>query len=199
MMNRLILLLLSFGLLMVSCKEEFDCDGINRNIGDECIDGTEEIGQVGLNCECVTGNVQTTVDLNNSAIISFDISHNSSLEFFITAAPEGFTAFVNPLSDVQIIADPMLGYPFALEMGSRISEISFWSVDSNNLVLGNSVEFGGNFNGAGEKYLGFRVLDNDSIYYGWLSIDVSDDNSSVFIDRYRINYNSGEFIRAGED
>jgi hypothetical protein len=199
MIKRWSILILSLSFLLASCGEDFDCEELSLNIGSECSDDQGNVGQLGLSCECVTGILDITVDVDNSAVISLDITANSSLDFFITPAPEGFTAFVNPFSDVQIIADPMFGYPTAINMGSNISEISFWSVDSNNLVLGNSVEFGGNFNGAGEKYLGFRVLDNDDIYYGWMSLDVSADNSSISIDRFRINYNAGEFIRAGED
>ena len=190
------------GIVSDSCEciipVQFDCEESNAFWGDECIDDEGDEGQVDFNCECDTGFLNISVDLNNSANIQIGKTENSILNFHIIPLSEGFAVRVQPGSDIQILDSSTFGYPDALDIDSEISNINIWSTDSN-FVLGTTVGHGGQFEGAGKKYLGFRLLDNNNTYYGWVSLENNNGSTLLLIDNYQIKFESDEPILAGQN
>jgi hypothetical protein len=195
-------LFLCLGLLMLSCgneEDDFDCLDLNANIGDQCTDDLDDVGQIGLDCECVSGILDRISHIDAPPIyIDLGITENSFLYFDVEPLSNGHFVSVRPGLDVQILDSSTFGYPDALELGDIISEASAWSTETN-FVLVTSVGSAGSFEDAGERYLGFKITDNEDIYYGWVSLENNTASTAFYINRFWINYNSGEFIEAGED
>jgi len=178
-------------------SSEFDCVDLSASFGDICRDEADNLGRINLDCECTIGIINTEVDINKSANINFGRTENTFLNFEIIPLSTGHAVRVQPRSDIQIMDSSTFGYPNALTAGEEISASSDWST-GGNFVLGTSVGNAGNFEGAGIRYLGFRINDDNNYYYGWVELDNNVGNTLLTISNYGINYIAGESIVAGE-
>lgn len=136
-------------------------------------------------------------DLNNDNIadINFEIIdlnkfNQNNLPDFL----DSLAARVQPLS-LQILDNSTYGYPDALNINDQISDIGNWSHRIG--VLGTFMN-AGQFQGNGEKYLGFRFAENTNYNYGWIKIYCSQHNDTLRIIDYAYNKVDGNSINAGQ-
>ncbi len=111
--------------------------------------------------------------------------------------PESFdslAARVLPLA-TQILDNSTYGYPDALEPDEVVSEDGYWSDKTS--VLGTFLN-AGQFQGKGDRYLGFRFLDSGKYHYGWIKVYCSQHNDTLRIIEYAYNRIPGSNLRAGQ-
>jgi len=133
---------------------------------------------------------------NNVKINLSDTDHLIIL-FEIIELEIGYASRAKPGVSVQILDSSTYGYCDALELRKSIGEENIWS-DKTNFVLGTSVGNGGQFEGNGLKYLGFRVQVDDDYQYGWVLVDNNNGNTCVELKSYAINTTAGKSILAGQ-
>jgi hypothetical protein len=129
-------------------------------------------------------------DLNFEIINLNDYNPNPLPEDFDTLA-----ARVYPILSNEILDNSTFGYPTALNLNDSISSKGFWSNKTG--VLG-TFQNAGQFQGQGEKYLGFRKYINEKYYYGWIKIDCSQHSDTLKILEFGYNLTSDKGIRAGQ-
>lgn len=142
-----------------------------------------------------TGQRHISLIPNNSFDLAFEIidlkpfNPNS-----LPGSFESLAARVIP-STVQILDNSTVGYPDAVMLGKAISKYGKWSDDTG--VLGNFSGIG-NFQGEGDRFLGFRFSTEKDYKYGWVRIYCSDHNDTLRIVDYAYNSMLGSSIDAGQ-
>jgi hypothetical protein len=142
-----------------------------------------------------TGHKDFNLDSDEMADIAFEIIDLNN--FNPEGLPDTFdslAARVIPLG-VEILDNSTYGYPDALKIDSKISEEGNWSDRTG--VLG-TFQNGGQFQGNGEQYLGFRFMLSENYNYGWIKIYCSQHNDTLRIIDYAFNKISGGIIYAGQ-
>jgi len=97
--------------------------------------------------------------------------------------------------DTEILDNSTYGYPDALELNDLISGEGNWSDKTS--VLGTFL-YAGQFQGNGDKYLGFRFSNSEDFNYGWIKLYCSQHNDTLRIIEYAYNRITGSNINAGQ-
>jgi len=142
-----------------------------------------------------TGQKEFNLDSDELADIAFEIIDLNI--FNPDGLPDTFdslAARVIPIG-VEILDNSTYGYPDALDLDSKISKEGNWSDKTS--VLGTFLNTG-QFQGNGEKYLGFRFTNSKDFNYGWIKIYCSQHNDTLRIVEYAYNNISGSNIQAGQ-
>ncbi|MFN4083507.1 MAG: T9SS type A sorting domain-containing protein [Bacteroidia bacterium] len=128
-----------------------------------------------------------------------DEDENFDLEFSIrrVQAPPPLNVLValyEPMTNkIRVLDNSNIGYPDALDEGDS--------------VVGNFTPFigvlgtfsgAGNFNGKGIKYLGFILIRDNGVYYGWIKLYCSEERDTLIIYQYGIRTDLNEKILAGQ-
>ncbi len=168
-----------------------------QNSDDPIAEHVDSILQGYIDADFISTGKQA-IDLNSDKFpdISFDIIDLN--EFNSEALPSSFddlAARAHPIN-VEILDNSTYGYADALDLDIEIDEDNFWNVQQN-IVLGTFLT-AGQFKGAGDKYLGFRLKNNNDYNYGWIKINCSAHNDSLSILQYAYNQNVNSKILAGQ-
>ncbi|MCD4792493.1 MAG: hypothetical protein K8R54_04610 [Bacteroidales bacterium] len=142
-----------------------------------------------------TGHKSFDLDNDNIVDISFEIIdlnlfNQNNLPDYL----DSLAARVLPLF-VEILDNSTYGYPDALSSNDQISDKGNWSERTS--VLGTFMN-AGQFQGNGEKYLGFRFTKNSNYNYGWIKIYCSQHNDTLRIIEFAYNNAEGNSINAGQ-
>ena len=100
----------------------------------------------------------------------------------------------HPLN-VQILDNSTYGYADALDSDVLVNADGNWT---DNIVVLGTLAGGGQFNGNGEKYLGFRLFENDLTKYGWIKIYCSAHNDTLKVIDFAYNNISNSQIMTGQ-
>lgn len=142
-----------------------------------------------------TGLKSFDLDNDNIADISFEIidlnlfNQNNLPDHLDSLAARAQTI------SVEILDNSTYGYCDALSNDNLISDAGNWT--GGNAVLGTFMN-AGQFQGKGEKYLGFRFTKNPDYNYGWIKIYCSQHNDTLRIIEYAYNNIEGKSINAGQ-
>ncbi len=142
-----------------------------------------------------TGQKDFNLDADTIMDIGFEIIDLN--QFNPQGLPESFdslSARVIPVS-VEILDNSTHGYPDALNLDDVIASNGNWTARTS--VLGTFMN-AGQFQGQGEKYLGFRFLTGSDFKYGWIKIYCSQHNDNLRILEYAYNDNLNSKIKAGQ-
>ncbi len=207
------LALLMVLLIGVSCKKAADKPNIiyrsiDKNIvlitdvnalqqsNDEISNHVDSILTGLINAEFIsTGQKDFDLDEDLVSDIGFEIIDLN--KYNPGGLPESFdslAARVVPLS-VEILDNSTHEYPDALDMGETISENNNWT--NKTCVLGTFMN-AGQFQGQGEKYLGFRFVKDSDFKYGWIKIYCSQHNDTLRILDFAYNNKLNSQINAGQ-
>ena len=149
-----------------------------------------------INTEFIsTGLKNFELDGDGTLDIGFEIIDLN--KFNPDGLPESFdslAARVVPMN-VEILDNSTYGYPDALDLNRPIFEQGYWS--SRTSVLGTFMN-AGQFQGAGEKFLGIRFPGEEGHKYGWIRIYCSQHNDTLRIIDYAYNEVEGSRIYAGQ-
>jgi hypothetical protein len=149
-----------------------------------------------LNAEFIsTGQKEFDLDADMISDIGFEIIDLN--KYNPNGLPESFdtlAARVIPIS-TEILDNSTYGYPDALDFEEQISKEGNWS--SRTSVLGTFLNTG-QFQGQGEKYLGFRLIEDENFKYGWIRIYCSQHNDTLRIIDYAYNDIVNSKIKAGQ-
>lgn len=180
------------------CQTEDDLPVDCAEFGSECRDDRGVVGVFDFACQCNNLAIETRAEVDSTAfMIELAGYRDALLTFEVIPLSTGHATRVQPSERVEILDSSTFGYPDALISGETISESNTWAQDGP-FVLGTSVGNAGNFEGAGLRYLGFRIQLNNQWYYGWVSLDNNIGNTSLFIIEHGLNFNAGEPAIAGE-
>ncbi len=103
-------------------------------------------------------------------------------------------ARVVSLGNSQVMDGSTFGYPDALNFGDNVTA----PYSSGNAVLGTDVGGGGQFTGAGMKYLGLNIDISGQSHLGWISLEVAASNDTILIKDIGYNTTANEAITAGQ-
>lgn len=213
---RFISITLTFALLVISCQETDDNakpnDIVHNLVNEEYVvirnvqtlqASNDEISNhidsilSGLIDEEFISTGEKTFDLNgdNNADIGFEIIdlHNFNKND-LPVSFDSLAARVSPLS-VEILDNSTYGYPDGLDLDDPISETGYWSDKISVLGTFGNV---GQFQGKGDRYLGFRFIQEEEYEYGWIKIYCSQHNDTLRIIEYAYNKIPGSSINAGQ-
>lgn len=115
--------------------------------------------------------------------------------------PNGLPASFDSLAaraypkNIEILDNSTWGYCDALTEGNDISELSKWT--STTCVLGTFMN-AGQFQGQGNRYLGYRIAQSATYVYGWVKVYCSQHSDTLRIIEYGYNANVGSKILAGQ-
>ena len=140
-----------------------------------------------------TGHKMFNLNGDSLTDIGFEIINLN--DFNVNSLPESFDSLAARVipSTIEILDNSTFGYPDALDLNSEISAEGNWS--GNISVLGTFMN-AGQFQGNGEKYLGFRFTDD--IKYGWIKIYCSQHNDTLRIIDFAYNNIANSAINAGQ-
>jgi hypothetical protein len=96
---------------------------------------------------------------------------------------------------VEILDNSTYGYADALTDEFVINKDQVWQ--KTNCVLGTFAN-AGQFQGAGDRFLGIRIQKEDDFQYGWIKLNCSQHNDTLKIISYAYNTNIGSQIKAGQ-
>ena len=146
------------------------------------------ISYADVNAE-ITSFSTTTLVLNSAT--------NASLVFSITALSGSDLATNVSVTNCEILDNQGFGYPDALKKGDKISASDKWR--NKQSVLGNTVSHGGKFEGAGNRYLGFRFGNaSGNFIYGWVQLNCSGGNGKLQVIDFAYNKTPDQSIQAGQ-
>lgn len=203
-----------FTILFISCddasnsSDSFKYGAINKeyviitdvetlqNSGDEISIYIDSIFSGLINSEIISTGLKS-FDLNddNQADIRFEIIDlNTFNSGQLPAYLDSMAARVHPVT-IQILDNSTYGYPDALQMNDEIIKEGHWS--SNISVLGTFMN-AGQFQGKGERFLGFRLPIEENYHYGWIRIYCSEHNDTLRILDYAYNELADKLIFAGQ-
>ena len=128
---------------------------------------------------------------------SIDVNGDSSEDYIFeiyTLTEMTTAARVISLGGSSVMDNSTFGYPDALDCGDGVSE----PYSEGNAVLGTDVGGGGLFTGEGLKYLGLNIHVAGESQRGWISLEISAGNDTIFL--HEVGYASeiGEGITAGQ-
>ncbi len=132
---------------------------------------------------------------SGSFTIDVDSDGNDDYTFEILQLSGSSTAArVISIGNSQVMDGSTFGYPDTLNFGDNVTS----PYSSGNAVLGTDVGGGGQFSGAGMKYLGLNVDISGDSHLGWISLEVAASNDTIIL--YDIGYNTtaSDDITAGQ-
>lgn len=128
-------------------------------------------------------------DLSFEIIDLMPLNNNNLPEHFDSLAARVIS------NNVEILDNSTYGYADALDRDDKINDEGHWA--SRGFVLGTFAN-AGNFNGKGEKYLGFRINEGGDYQYGWVKLYCSQHNDTLKIVDYAYNKTLNKKILAGQ-
>ncbi len=138
--------------------------------------------------------------LNQSLIgpgqLSFDIDNDGMNDYtfdILTLSPGVLAARVNGDGNSKILDNSTFGYPDTLNFNDPVTGYFHSGIG----VLG-TFNNAGQFNGAGNKYLGIRINSGGSDFYGWIELYCSVDRDTLNLISCGYNTTSGASILAGQ-
>lgn len=160
---------------------------------------TDESSQADATGLIETGAIERTVTLTESFEFVLSDADDIILSFEIIPLDIGHASRVHPGVSTDILDNSTYGYPDPLQVDELIGGDHHWSNQENH-VLATSVGQGGQFEGAGPRYLGFRIKRDGSYQYGWVLVHNHDktENTRLDVIAYGINRASGNPILAGQ-
>ena len=143
-----------------------------------------------------TGYKGLDIDGDGRFDLSFEII--DLMPFNNNNLPESFDSLAARVvsHNVEIIDNSTFGYPDALNRNDQIDVNEKWSSRAS-FVLGTFAN-AGNFNGEGEKYLGFRMSEGGDYKYGWVKLYCSQHNDTLKIMDFAYNKSLNKKIKAGQ-
>lgn len=132
----------------------------------------------------------------NPGILSFDLNNDSNNDFsfdIITLSPSVLAARVLPIGTSTILDNSTFGYPDTLNYGDPVSGY----FHSGTGVLG-TFNTAGQFNGAGEKYLGIKINASGNEFLGWIKLRCSVNRDTLTIISCGYNTVASSSINAGQ-
>lgn len=151
-----------------------------------------------LNADVVgTGQISFDANGDDNPELYFEIVDLVSLNGgYLPDSLDSLAVRVIPGS-ADILDNSTFGYPDALEDDASIAPNSGnWSDRASN-ALGTFAN-AGQFNGRGDRYLGFRIPHSSGHHYGWIKLNVSTANDSLQIIEYGYEQTLDTEILAGE-
>jgi len=133
-----------------------------------------------------------------SETVTLDTAPPASLIFEVSnlGLPTDKYAKVS-VSNCRILDNSSHGYPDALKLGDTITASGHWSAQGS--ILGNAVGHGGNFEGKGDRYLGFRIAHTGGGYcYGWIRLNCPWGSATLTILDFAVNTTPGALLLAGQ-
>ncbi len=97
--------------------------------------------------------------------------------------------------NVAVLDNSTWGYADALDKDFLLTASMQWGT-RENFVLGTNPA--GEFNGKGIKYLGFRMKNGNSFYYGWVKLECSQDRDVLHIISCGISEQANHLIQTGQ-
>jgi len=97
--------------------------------------------------------------------------------------------------NIQIVDHSTYGYANAL-VNENINENSIWSTQEN-FPLG-TIANADNFEGKGDRYLGYRIKNGINYNYGWIKLNCSSMSDTLNIISYAYNESENQEIIAGQ-
>ena len=197
--KNLILILSIFSSVIISnCESDTKNDDLNPVANDDLNPIVKDsIYYKNLNIEICNVKFES-LDIDNDKAPDFNFEIINLNDYNSDPLPEGFdtlAARVYPILNNEILDNTTFGYPTALNLNDSISYKGFWSNKTG--VLG-TFQNAGQFQGQGEKYLGFRKYINEKYYYGWIKINCSQHSDTLKILEFGYNLTSDKGIRAGQ-
>ncbi len=164
-------------------------DDAESNHVDSILNGLidSEIISIGQKKFDLDGNLNSDIAFE---IVDLNVLNQNNL-------PESFdslAARVIPIS-IEILDNSTFGYPDALATNHEISSAGHWS--DRTSVLGTFMN-AGQFQGQGEKFLGFRFINGGNFKYGWVRLYCSQHNDTLRIIDYAYNDYENSRILAGQ-
>ncbi|MBK8196147.1 MAG: hypothetical protein IPK76_24240 [Lewinellaceae bacterium] len=133
----------------------------------------------------------------SSTTLVLDDASNASLVFSISALSGSNVATTVSGANCEILDNQGLGYPDALKKGDDITASGKWQ--NKQSVLGNTVSHSGKFEGAGNRYLGFRFSNTSgNFFYGWVQLNCSGGNGKLQVIDFAYNKTPDQSIIAGQ-
>ena len=137
---------------------------------------------------------QTVTIYSGSFTIDVDNDSNDDYTFAIVQLSDSLrAASVTTLGDSQVMDASTFGYPDTLNFGDNVTS----PYSSGNAVLGTDVGGGGQFSGAGMKYLGLNVDISGESHLGWISLEVAVSNDTIILHDIGYNTTADDGITAG--
>lgn len=138
---------------------------------------------------------QTVTISSGSFTIDVDSDGNDDYTFEILPLSDSLNAArVISLGNSQVMDGSTFGYPDALNFGDNVTS----PYSSGNAVLGTDVKGGGQFSGAGMKYLGLNVDISGDNHLGWISLEVAASNDTIILHDIGYNTIASNGITAGQ-
>ncbi|MCH2228748.1 MAG: T9SS type A sorting domain-containing protein [Crocinitomicaceae bacterium] len=148
---------------------------------------TAQITTYNVNQIVTTSSGAFTIDINN------DSNDDYTFEI-LPLSPSSNAAGVVSLGNSQIMDISTFGYPDTLNFGDNVTG----PYSSGNAVLGTDVGGGGQFTGAGIKYLGLNIEISGTNHLGWISIEVAATNDTIILHDIGYNTTENDEITAGQ-
>ena len=142
-----------------------------------------------------TGKQYIFLDENELPDLYFEIIDLN--EFNTNNQPIGFDSLAARAGSntVQFLDNSTWHYADALNYDDEIGPNGLWS--ENSVVLGTFAS-AGNFNGKGDKYMGFRIPKNGNYHYGWIKLNCSQHNDTLTIYEFGYHKTVNRKIQAGQ-
>ena len=142
-----------------------------------------------------TGKQYIYLDENELPDLYFEIIDLN--EFNANNLPTGFDSLAARAGSntVQFLDNSTWHYADALNYDDEIGPNDLWS--ENSVVLGTFAS-AGNFNGKGDKYMGFRIPNNGKYNYGWIKLNCSQHNDTLTIYEFGYHKTLNRKIKAGQ-
>lgn len=219
MKNKLVLIILIFTIFLQYCKnpdkekevilsDQIVTETINKNIIliQDVYTLTNSTDSISQHVDSILSGLinfpfistgQKSFDLNKDQVqdLAFEII---DLNLFnanhLPATLDSMAARAIPFT-MQFLDNSTHSYPDALTENSVISSTGNWT--QNTCVLGTFLN-AGQFQGKGERYLGFRFVNSGYFNYGWIKIYCSQHNDTLNIIEFAYNNTNDKEIRAGQ-
>ena len=142
-----------------------------------------------------TGKQYIYLDENELPDLYFEIIDLN--EFNANNLPTGFDSLAARAGSntVQFLDNSTWHYADALNYDDEIGPNALWS--ENSVVLGTFAS-AGNFNGKGDKYMGFRIPNNGNYNYGWIKLNCSQHNDTLTTYEFGYHKTVNRKIKAGQ-
>ena len=136
---------------------------------------------------------QTVTIYSGSFTIDVDNDSNDDYTFeILPLSGSSNAARVISLGNSQVMDGSTFGYPDTLNFGDNV----IGPYSSGNAVLGTDVG-GGQFTGAGIKYLGLNIDISEGSHLGWISLEVVASNDTIILHDIGYNTTANDGITAG--
>ncbi len=196
--NLILILCIFLSAIIINCESDTKNDDLNPIANDDLNPIVKDsIYYKDINMELYNVSLES-LDTDNDKAPDFNFEIINLNDYNTNPLPEGFdtlAARVHPILSNEILDNTTFGYPTALNLDDPISSKGFWS--NKPSVLG-TFQNAGQFQGQGEKYLGFRKYIAEKYYYGWIKIDCSQHSDTLKIIEFGYNLTSDKGIRAGQ-